>query len=266
MSNIVPWIDQEKMAQAIAKSGLFGLREPNQVLALMAVAQAEGRHPASVARDYHIIEGRPALKADAMLARFQAAGGRVEWLIYTDEKVEATFTHPQGGELTLAWTFKQARDTGIAMGRNGPKDNWAKYPRAMLRARVISEGIRTVYPGVLVGEYTPEEVQDFSPGKLVDVTPPQMEIMDEIEEKVGTYPIYTPGPDGSDPILYSSFENAEDYKDCYFEILDRLNSSKKLSDAEKEDKRFAFIAVNAAVREEINARDMKELNDGSAED
>ena len=31
----------------------------------------------------------------------------------------------------------------------------------MLRARVISEGIRTVYPGVVVGVYTPEEVSDM---------------------------------------------------------------------------------------------------------
>ena len=68
MSNdLVPWSDQERMATAIAKSGLFGLKDTTQVLALMAVAQAEGRHPASVAKDYHIIQGRPALKADAIL-------------------------------------------------------------------------------------------------------------------------------------------------------------------------------------------------------
>ena len=78
MSNdLVPWSDQERMATAIAKSGLFGLKDTTQVLALMAVAQAEGRHPASVAKDYHIIQGRPALKADAILARFQAAGGKI---------------------------------------------------------------------------------------------------------------------------------------------------------------------------------------------
>ena len=68
MSNIVPFDDQERMASAIAKSGLFGLKDQTQVLALMAVAQAEGRHPATVAKEYHIIQGRPALKADAMLA------------------------------------------------------------------------------------------------------------------------------------------------------------------------------------------------------
>ena len=38
----------------------------------------------------------------------------------------------------------------------------------MLRARVISEGIRTVYPGVLNGFYTPEEITDMQP-TAVDV-------------------------------------------------------------------------------------------------
>ena len=95
MSNaIVPWTDQERMANAIAKSGLFGLKSPDQVLALMAVAQAEGRHPGSVARDYHIIQGRPALRADAMLARFQQAGGTVNWLKYADDEVTRCSARP----------------------------------------------------------------------------------------------------------------------------------------------------------------------------
>ena len=63
MSNIVSFNEMEQMAQAIAKSGLFGMKDTNSVLALMAVAQAEGLHPATAARDFHIIQGRPALKA-----------------------------------------------------------------------------------------------------------------------------------------------------------------------------------------------------------
>ena len=78
MSNLVTFNDMQSMAESIAKSKLFGMQDANQVLALMAVAQAEGLHPATAARDYHIIQGRPALKADAMLARFQQAGGKVE--------------------------------------------------------------------------------------------------------------------------------------------------------------------------------------------
>ena len=156
MSNLVPYQDIEKMGERIAASGLFGIKTVEQAVALMLVAQAEGAHPAQAARDYHVIQGRPALKADAMLARFQAAGGVVKWTSYTDKKVAGLFSHPQGGELEIEWTMDRAKAAGLT-----GKQTWKQYPRAMLRSRVISEGIRTVYPGVAVGIYTPEEVNDF---------------------------------------------------------------------------------------------------------
>jgi len=157
--------DIQTMAVAIAKSGLFGMKSPEQAMALMLIAQAEGMHPAIAARDYHVIQGRPALKADAMLARFQAAGGKVEWLSYTDKEVTGKFTHPQGGSATISWTIQQAMAAGLAS-----KDVWKQYPRQMLRSRVVSEGVKTVYPGVAVGIYTPEEIQDF------DTKPPMQEV------------------------------------------------------------------------------------------
>lgn len=156
MSNLVPVADIERMALAIAKSGLFGMKSPDQAMALMLVAQAEGMHPAIAARDFHVIQGRPALKADAMLARFQAAGGKVRWTSYTNERVAGVFSHPAGGDVEIDWTIAQAKTAGLT-----GKDVWRQYPRAMLRARVISEGIRTVFPGVAVGVYTPEEIGDM---------------------------------------------------------------------------------------------------------
>ncbi|MFN9897772.1 MAG: hypothetical protein ACK55Z_03035, partial [bacterium] len=75
------------------------------------------------------------------------------WKVYEDAEVTGEFSHPQGGTVTITWTFAQATKIGLT-----GKDNWRNYPRAMLRARVISEGIRTVYPGCVVGVYTPEEV------------------------------------------------------------------------------------------------------------
>ena len=154
----VPYSDMAKMAEAIAKSGLFGMKTADQALALMCVAQAEGRHPASVAVEYNIIQGRPALKADTMLARFQSAGGKVQWTTYTDSRVAAIFSHPNGGSIEVVWTTERAQAAHLI-----GKDNWQKYPRQMLRARVISEGVRTVFPGVAIGMYTPEEVMDFEP-------------------------------------------------------------------------------------------------------
>ena len=152
----VPFEHQIKLAESFAKSGLFGIKTADQALALMALCEAEGLHPAIAVRDYHLIQGKPALKADAMMARFQAAGGKVEWKDLSDERVCATFSHPSGGSATIDWDMARAKSAGFA-----GKDNWKKFPRAMLRSRVVSEGIRTVFPGVVVGVYTPEEVADF---------------------------------------------------------------------------------------------------------
>jgi len=169
---MIPIADVERMALAIAKSGLFGVKTPEQALALMLVAQSEGLHPATAARDYHIISGRPSMKADAMLARFQAAGGVVRWLENTDTRCAGEFSHPASPTPVLIdWDLDRAKKAellGNAM--------WRKYPRAMLRSRVASEGIRTVYPGVLCGMYTPEEVESFQPEPTPrierDITPP----------------------------------------------------------------------------------------------
>ena len=174
MSNIIPFDAIEKMAEAVTASKLFGISTKDQALALMLIAQAEGMHPATAARDYHVINGSPTLKADTMLARFMSAGGSVEWIEYTENKCEAKFTHPQGGSVKVAWTieqaskimnkvYKQENNRRVCVGEKPltDKDVWKQYPRQMLRSRVISEGIRTIFPGVAVGVYTPEEAEDF---------------------------------------------------------------------------------------------------------
>ena len=153
MSNIVPLSDITQMAEVAASSKMFGFKNQQEAMAIMLLCQAENLHPAVAMRDYHVIQGRPALKADAMLARFQQAGGSVQWKDYTDEKVTGVFSHPSGGSLEVSWSLAQAKSIGIAN-----KDNWKNYPSAMLRARCVSEGIRSVYPGCVVGVYTPEAV------------------------------------------------------------------------------------------------------------
>jgi len=247
---IVPWTDQERMANAIAKSNLFGLKSADQVLALMAVAQAEGRHPGSVARDYHIIQGRPALRADAMLARFQQAGGTVHWLKYADDEVKAEFSHPQGGSLTLSWTLKQAREIGLA-----GKDNWKNYPRAMLRARVISEGIRTVYPGVLTGEYTPEEVMDFTPAQ----TMPKIDVIEHEEPKDGLA-LYVPDADGSIKV-YKMCAGEDDWKDTFLDLFSKVGNAKKLSEEEKQEKLARLKEVNDELYQKLFMSDEAEVKD-----
>ncbi len=40
-----------------------------------------------------------------------------------------------------------------------------KYPREMPRSRVVSEGVRTIWPMATSGMYVPEEVVEFAPAK-----------------------------------------------------------------------------------------------------
>lgn len=168
---LIPFQDLQGMAQAIAKSGLFGMKTSDQALALMLVAQAEGLHPATITQDYDIIQGKAARKTHSVLARFQQMGGTVEWHELSDTVADATFSHKSGGKLRIQWTIQQAQKAGLT-----GKDNWKNYPRAMLRARCIAEGIRAVYPAALGGMMVSEEAQDLPPAEPKQIDPSTGEI------------------------------------------------------------------------------------------
>ena len=154
--DLIPLKEIEQMAIAVAESRMFGIQTKEQAVALMLIAQAEGMHPAKAAQEYHVIQGKPSLKSDAMLARFQAAGGKINWITMEDEKVVAEFSHPSGGSVTIDWDMDRAKRAGL-----GGKGTWKQYPRQMLSARVISEGIRRIFPGATGSFYVKEEVEDF---------------------------------------------------------------------------------------------------------
>jgi hypothetical protein len=158
----------EHIATTIARGGLFGSKDPYAVATLCMLAYAEGQHPVSVFRDYHVISGKPSKKAEAMQRDFLSAGGKIEWHTLTDECADATFSHPTGGSARIAWD--QARVKKAQLGSNAMH---TKYPRQMLRSRVVSEGVRTVFPGATSGLYVPEEVQDFgdAPPRSIPAAP-----------------------------------------------------------------------------------------------
>ena len=241
MNELVPFQDQQRMAEAIVKSKFYGFTDISQVMAVMIVAQAENKHPGTVVQEYDIIQGRPALKSQAILARFQQAGGKVQYDTYTDEKVEMTFSHPAGGSLTLAWTIKQATAIGLAT-----KDNWKKYPRAMLKARVVSEGVRAVYPACILGHYAVEEVMDFDskPTKLPkQVT--EVELVDELDEVETEWPFFVPNPDGTVRV-WKWCSNADDFMFWYSDMVEKIASS-KLSGEFQDSKLKALQEANENV-------------------
>jgi hypothetical protein len=148
--------DMQSMALAIAKSGLFGMKSPEQALALGLLAVSENKPFASICAEYDVIQGRPALKSQACLARFQQAGGTIQWIKRTDKECVLEGKHPAGGTLQVTWTMERANAAGLT-----GKQNWKTYPCAMLSARCVAELVRALYPACLNGVYLAEEVQDF---------------------------------------------------------------------------------------------------------
>lgn len=206
------WDDMEKMAKAVAASGMFGMNKPEQAICLFAICQSKGLDWISALERYHVIHGKPSMKADTMAAEFLRAGGAIIWHARTDVMAAATFLadkaavtdesvkrsrsrfdllwelegeedegqkiklvtaiakHACPGEETILRTYADAEKKGLTKSREKNdqgtweekvKVNWLQSPRQMLTARVITEGVRLISPGLITGIYSPEEVQDF---------------------------------------------------------------------------------------------------------
>jgi hypothetical protein len=236
MSQLITVDQIQTMANAVVKSQLFGMKTVEQATALMLIAQAEGYHPALAARDYHIIQGRPTLKAETMMARFQQQGGKVDWKTLSDEEVTATFSHPSGGSATITWTFDQAKRAGLT-----GKDNWKNYPRAMLRARVVSEGIRTVFPGVVLGVYTPEEVQDI-PTQPKSRDMGTVDVVEAVEEEKVDHPFSLFLADGS---VYKGYPDFAEYMEGIRSMVAKITNSTKFTEEEKKQKITSLLTANS---------------------
>ena len=159
--------DVMTMADVIVKSGLFpAFRNRESAAAMMLLCRAKGLDPMTAVERYHIVQGRPVMRADAMLGEFVRMGGSVKWIQRDDKAAEATFSHAQGGTVTVRWTIEQARAAKLT-----GKDVWTQYPRQMLHARCVSEGVRSILPGATNGLYTPEEAYNMEPVVAEPVRP-----------------------------------------------------------------------------------------------
>ena len=152
------------LGRSIFLSGIFGLDKPEQGEILAMQCMVEKKSPLELARTYHFIQGQLAIRSDALLAKFHQAGGSVDWTERTDEKVKATFRKGTASADIVA-DMKEYVGNGTALGKDKQlKDNWKKWPRRMLTARAISEGVRLIAPECCFGTYTVEEL-DATPSR-----------------------------------------------------------------------------------------------------
>lgn len=130
---------------------------PDAIMACVLSGHELGVPPLQSLKQIHIIEGRPGLSAELMRALALREGHEV-WFEATNNTSVTICGKRAGTDNTtkVTWTLDDAKKAGL-----DGRQNWRKYPRAMLIARATSELMRMSFPDVLAGfSYSMEELED----------------------------------------------------------------------------------------------------------
>lgn len=131
--------------------------QPANVLIAMDFGRSMGLSPAESLYRITVINGKPTASAELIAANVRRAGHRLR--IVKDEKARAAtceIVRRDDPDFTFTATWDMAKAQQALLSG---KENWKKYPMAMLAARAITECARDACPEALYGVvYTGEEL------------------------------------------------------------------------------------------------------------
>ena len=141
------------IGKAFAESGMFAdTKSAAQAIVKIQAGQEIGIPPFAAMTGIHIIQGKPAIGAGLMAARVKGSG-KYDYEVKQQTEKICSIDFFQGKKMIGNSTFT-AEDAKKA----GTK-NMDKYPKNMLFARAMSNGIKWFTPDVFAGPvYTPEEL------------------------------------------------------------------------------------------------------------
>ena len=149
------------LAQQLLKSGLLGkaIQKPEAAFAVILAGRELGLTAMQSLRSLHLIEGKPTLSADLMVALVKRSPLCKSFKLIESTGDRATYEANREGEgvTRMSFTIEEAKAAGVT-----GKDNWKKYPAAMLRARCIAALARVVFPDLLLGVYESDELAPAS--------------------------------------------------------------------------------------------------------
>jgi hypothetical protein len=146
--------------------------KPGNCLIAMQWGSELGLKPLQALQNLAIINGRPALWGDAVIAL--ARGSAVcEYIIESQTDDVATCRVKRRGEPEQERSFSKAdaKAAGL-LGKQGP---WTQYPKRMMQMRARAFALRDVFPDVLRGMPVAEEIMDIPSGNQVAHPPAQPE-------------------------------------------------------------------------------------------
>lgn len=156
------WIVLKEMAQSMISTGFLakGLANPQQVIFMIMAGKELGMGPMWSVQNLLIVDGKVSAKAESMLALVfkNCPGAQINFLQNDATACRLEASRPGGKMQPFGFSMDDAKQA-----RLDGKDNWKKYPRAMLRSRAVSEMCRALFPEAIAGicSYTPEEILDM---------------------------------------------------------------------------------------------------------
>jgi hypothetical protein len=170
-----------RIAAAAAESGFAPKAFNNNKAAIfvaMAMGMEIGIRPLAAIRTIAVINGRPSLWGDAILAKAMESPNFEsieETMAGKGDDLTATCVIKRKGQPPKTVNFSVA-DAKVAKlwGKDGP---WTQYPKRMLEMRARQFAIRDRFPEMLMGIISREEAEDLGPEHVTAtvITPPTRE-------------------------------------------------------------------------------------------
>mgnify|MGYP000166783409 CR=1 FL=1 len=176
-----------ELSKHLVESGFLPehIRKPGQAVAIILAGRELGMPPMRALRSLMIVKGKVEESADSQLGRFKEAGGKAIFQRLDEEVAVLELTHPNGDPHVETFSLADAKRAGLTASQT-----WQKYPKAMLRSRCITAGLKSVGWDGAAGAYDPDETKEIGP-----VAAPQPTIMQPrrlSERKQPTIPDHIP--------------------------------------------------------------------------
>ena len=150
----LPISELMNLAKAFAESGMFAdTKSAAQAIVKIQAGQEIGIPPFASMTGIHIIQGKPTIGAGLIASRLKGSGKYDYRVVEASEKV-CSIDFFQGNTKIGNSTFT------IEDARKALTKNIDKFPKNMLFARAISNGVKWYCPDIFSGPvYVPEEMQ-----------------------------------------------------------------------------------------------------------
>ena len=143
-------------AESLVKTGFLpqAIKTPEQALAIILTGRELGIPAMTALNGINVIQGKPTISPQLMLGLIERSGQLDNIKIdMSDEEVSVTMKRKGRSAHTEVFGWEQAKAMQLVS-----KDNYRKQATTMFKWRAVSACARVVFPDVLLGLYTHEEL------------------------------------------------------------------------------------------------------------